>query len=670
MAVLQQIRVKLGVFISVVIAVALLSFIIDPNTLASVSSSMSKKNDVGEINGKSISYVDFQSDVETFKTIHQIITGSTSQNEQQQTQIRNAAWQSLVDKYLFIENAKAAGIKVGNAELVELTSGSMLSPVVANDPLFADENGVFSAAKLLDLVNAATSEGGEQAKAYWDYIQNTVRTQQFYAKYGSIFSQSNFVTPLQKSNAIEENNVTSNVEFVMLPYGYAKDSTITVSNSEIKKYYKAHKDNYKQNASRDIEYVMFEVLPSETDITAANEAIAAVYDEFASADNMKSFLLKNSERSLSNYWYKAGELKTVSEEVENFVASAKAGQVSGVLRSDNTFYAVKVMDVRNIADDMEVRYYPLADGELTDEALAELRKAEPVRMTQSYIIPGFEVLFTAKANTPEVIPTQYGKFAAEVVSFGEAVEKKQVAILEKSSIPSKETFNTYYSQANTLATAAAGKYESFKKAVEEQGLYAQPLTRMAEGTNTIGGVDNAREISRWAFDNKVGNVSNIITVNNNYFYVVALTGIHKEGFAPVNEVASSISNILYSEKRNEKKALEVAEKIEGIDNIAAAAEALDATVSTKEGISFASAQSFDPKFAGAVAGAEEGTLTGPVAGTMGVYVFTVTSREAGSFFTEEDAETRFNQIAQYSSQMVVPVMMQDADVKDNRARFF
>ncbi|MCQ2142675.1 MAG: SurA N-terminal domain-containing protein [Bacteroidales bacterium] len=660
----------MGVFISVVIAIALLSFIIDPNTLASVSSSMSKKNDVGEINGKSISYMDFQSDVETFTTVHQIITGSTAQNEQQQTQIRNAAWQSLVDKYLFIENAKAAGIKVGNAELVELTSGNMLSPVVANDPIFADENGAFSASKLLDLVNAASAEGGEQAKAYWNYIQNTVRTQQFYAKYGSLFAQSNFVTPLQKSNAVEANNVTSNVEFVMLPYNYAKDTTITVSSKEIKNYYKAHKDNYKQTASRDIEYVMFEVVPSEADVTAANEAIAAVYDEFVATDNMKSFLLKNSERSLSSYWYKAGELKTISEDVENFVANAKAGQVSEVINTDDTFYAVKVLDVKKIADDMNVRYYPLADGELTDEALAELRKAEPMQMTQSYIIPGFEVLFTAKPNTPEVIATQYGKFAAEVVSFGEAVEKKQVAILEKSSIPSKETFNTYYSKANTLATAAAGSYENYTKAVAEQGLVSQPLTRMAEGTNTIGGVDNAREISRWAFDNKVGNVSNIITVNNNYFYVVALTGIHKEGYAPINEVAAGINSTLYAEKRNAKKVAEVAEKIEGLDNLAAVAEALETTVSTKEGLSFASAQSFDPKFAGAVAGAEEGALVGPVEGSMGVYVFTVNARETGSFFTEEDAETRFAQIAQYSSQMVVPVMMQDADVKDNRARFF
>ena len=101
MAVLETIRVKFGVVITVLIAVALLSFIIDPTTLQSVSSSMSSKYDVGEIDGKAISYTDYQADVEKFSAINEIMTGSSAQNEQQQSSIRDAAWQALVDKYLF-----------------------------------------------------------------------------------------------------------------------------------------------------------------------------------------------------------------------------------------------------------------------------------------------------------------------------------------------------------------------------------------------------------------------------------------------------------------------------------------------------------------------------------------------------------------------------------------
>ena len=59
MAILETIRVKFGIVITVLIAVALLSFIIDPSTLQSVTASMSSKYDVGEINGKSVYEIDF-----------------------------------------------------------------------------------------------------------------------------------------------------------------------------------------------------------------------------------------------------------------------------------------------------------------------------------------------------------------------------------------------------------------------------------------------------------------------------------------------------------------------------------------------------------------------------------------------------------------------------------
>ena len=115
MALLEKIRVKFGIVISVIIALALLSFIIDPGTLESALNSMSSKYDVGKIDGKRISYNEFQSEIDKFTTINELMTGSSAQSEQMQEQIRNAAWQELVDKYMFVGNAQDAGIHVGEA---------------------------------------------------------------------------------------------------------------------------------------------------------------------------------------------------------------------------------------------------------------------------------------------------------------------------------------------------------------------------------------------------------------------------------------------------------------------------------------------------------------------------------------------------------------------------
>ena len=696
MALLEKIRVRLGVVISVVIALALLSFIIDPGTLQSVSASMSSKYDVGEINGKSVSYTDFQKEVEQFTAINEMLTGNSVHSEQQQEMIRNAVWQSMIDQYLFYGNAKAAGLNVGKAELLDLTTGDMVSPMISQ--IFRDETGNFSVEDLRQFVLNAGNDPTGNMKSLWDYLQNSVYTQQLYTKYMSLFTQSNVTNPLMLTRSIEENNNTTDVEFVMVPFGYAQDSTITVSDSEIKKYYKEHKHLYEQPASRDIEYVVYEVEPSEADIEEATSQADELHNEFINTDNVKNFLLRNSDRQYSEYWYRSGELNTVSRDINDFVFGAgNSTGVSPLYRKDNTFYAAKVMDSKMVPDSVYVRHILLQgdDEALADSLMTVLKSGKnsfsnvaalysadqnmnvPERgdigwMTQTFMIPGMESVLTAKKGTLYTIDTQYGKHIVEVTKTTDPIRKKQVAIFEKEIIPSKATYNEFYSKANVLATKAAGKYENFKAAVQEEGLYAHPVNRMLESSSRLGTIDNTKEVTRWAFEAKKGQASNIITVNNDYFFVVAVKDVHKEGYATLQEMAGTIRSILYNQKLAEKKTQEVAEKIKDLGSIQAIADALNTTVSTSDNVTFASltSQGLDPKFIGAVSVAEPGVINGPLTGSIGVYVYKVTAHDTGSFFTEDDARTRNEQMSQYSTQMLMPVMMKDGDVKDNRARFY
>ena len=76
MAILQKTREKAGLAVSIIIALALLSFIVDPGTLESAIQMMSSKNNVGEINGKAISYMDFQQDIDNFTTVNELLSGA------------------------------------------------------------------------------------------------------------------------------------------------------------------------------------------------------------------------------------------------------------------------------------------------------------------------------------------------------------------------------------------------------------------------------------------------------------------------------------------------------------------------------------------------------------------------------------------------------------------
>lgn len=695
MAVLQKIRVKFGVVISVIIALALLSFIIDPSTLETALNSMSSKYDVGRIAGKSVSYNDYAADVETYTTINEMMTGTSVQNEQTQQQIRNAAWQALLDKYMFVKNAKAAGISVGEAEILDLTSGERVSPMISQNPAFCDENGVFSKEALVAFVQNIDADESGRLRTYWNYLQNTIYTQQYYAKYGSLFSNGSYLNQLMLDKDVAENNTTTDVDYVPVYFSFTPDSTITVTSSEIRDYYKSHKENYKQNASRDAEYVVFEVVPSASDISATGDEIAEVYDEFTSTENMKAFLVKNSETPLSSYWYKAGELNTVSADVETFVSENTVG-TSPVFQSGNTFRAVRIMGSAMVPDSAYVKHILLSNENASkaDSLLNVLRKEEFSSvaavwsadqssaadgelgnigwMTQTYIIPGFESVITADVNKPYVIKTQYGTHIVCVSKKTAPVLKKQVAILEKTALASKETFNNFYSQANKFATLAGGSFEGYKKAVDSLGVYSHPVNGMTEATSTFGAIEQAKEVTRWVFDAKKGKASNIITVNNNYFFVAAVKEIHKEGYADIRTVAPSIKDILYFEKLQDKTCKEVAEKIAGVNDLEAIAEMFNSSVISNTEVAFSSrgAAGVDPALAGAASVAEIGKICGPVAGGMGVFVFKVNGRETGAFYTAEDARTTARGKAQYSSQMIMPSMMVEADVKDNRARFF
>jgi len=695
MAILEKIRVKFGIAASIIIALGLLSFIIDPQEVASAFQSMSSKYDVGKIGKKAVSYNDFQAEVDRMTSINELLSGGR-QSAEAQDQARESAWQDLIFRNLFVKNARAAGINVGTDEMVDLTTGTNISPLISQNPAFADANGQYSKDTFLSFIQNKNSDETGALQQYWDYLQNSIRNNQYFEKYASLFSSSAQANPVLIKRLVAESNATSDVNFVMVPYGYATDSTIVVSDQEIQTFYNNHKKFFKQQASRDMEYVVFEVKPSAADIAATQKEISELRDEFAATQNVKSFLLKNSDRPYTEYWYKPGDLRTVASGIEDFVWSGEG--VSDVINSGNNFYIARIVNSKMIPDSVYVSHILLqgtnakakADSIITalaggadfstlatelsldKNSAADGKRGNLGWLTQSYMIPGFESVLTAETGKPYIHETQYGTHVILVSKKTQPIAKKQVAILEKEALASKETFNQFYNKANQFATAAAGSYENYRKAVDTLGVYSHPMNKLPESSNKLGSIDNTKEVTRWVYDNKPGKVSPIITVDNNYFFVTVVKAIHKEGIADLKDVTPTIRQQLYVEKMQEKKAGEIKEKIAGLTSLEEIAEKLGTSVTSQSGVSFAGTnnQSLDPKFIGAVSVSPEGKVCGPVAGNMGVYVYQVTAKNNGSFFTEDDAKNRLAQQNAYMTQAIIPVMMDDADVKDNRARFY
>lgn len=699
MAVLEKIRVRMGVFITVIIGIALLSFIVDAQTLQSAISMFTSKYDVGEMNGKAISYQEFQQKIDYFTKIQQMVTGQSSLDEQGQEMVNESAWQDLMGELVLIPSIENAGIGVGEEELLDLTQGTSISPVLMREQSFVGQNGTFDRNKLVEFVKAIPQDESGNLATYWNFLEKSIKNDQMFTKYISLLDKSTITTPVEMKRVIAENNTTSDVSFVMQPFGFMPDTTVTVSQQEIKDYYNKNKLKFDMKASRDIDYVVFEVIPSAEDIKLAKEDIEKVYEEFTTTNNLKSFLARNSEKQLSDYLFKQGELASISPALDSFAFSAPLTAVLPVFQEGNTFRAARINAVKSVADSVFVEHIlldnsspevamakadsliKLIDGGADFQALAaensldknpNVAPGELGWMTQLMKLPGLDTCFTAPLNKPLKVATSYGLHIVKASKRTAPVKKVQIALLEKSAVASKQTFQDFYSKANELASKADGKMEQFQAAVKEMNLSVVPAVGIEEGAKTVATYKNARPISKWIYEAKKNDVSQIISIDNKYFFVVAVTGVREAGIQPFDAIKDNIKTVLQMEKTNEKFYQNVKEKLAGTTSIETVAEILGTTVSKQSGISFGAmgAQSMDPVFIGAATSAPENKLTGPVKGNLGIYVLNVDARVQGEFFTEQDAKMRSGQMFSYKLQQLQSIFEKTGKVKDNRLKFF
>ena len=699
MAVLEKIRVRMGVFITVIIGIALLSFIVDAQTLQSAISMFTSKYDVGEMNGKAISYQESQKKIDYFTQIQQMVTGQASLDEQGQEMVNESAWQDLMGEYVLIPSIENAGIGVGEEELLDLTQGTSISPVLMREQSFMGQDGSFDRNKLVEFVKAIPQDESGNLATYWSFLEKSIKNDQMFTKYISLLDKSTITSPVEMKRVIAENNTTSDVSFVMQPFGFMPDTTVTVSQQEIKDYYNKNKAKFDMKASRDIDYVVFEVIPSAEDIKLAKEDIEKVYEEFTTTTNLKSFLARNSEKQLSDYLFKQGELASISPALDSFAFSAPLTAVLPVFQEGNTFRAARINAIKSVADSVFVEHIlldnsapevamakadsliKLIDGGADFQTLAaensldknpNVAPGELGWMTQLMKLPGLDTCFTAPLNKPLKVATSYGLHIVKASKRTAPVKKVQIALLEKSAVASKQTFQDYYSKANELASKADGKMEQFQAAVKEMNLSVVPAVGIEEGAKTVATYNNARPISRWIYEAKKNDVSQIISIDNKYFFVVAVTGVREAGIQPFDAIKDNIKTVLQMEKTNEKFFQSVKEKLAGTNSIETVAEILGTTVSKQSGISFGAmgAQSMDPVFIGAATSAPENKLTGPVKGNLGIYLFNVDARTQGEFFTEQDAKMRSGQMFSYKLQQLQSIFEKTGKVKDNRLKFF
>ncbi|MDR1343568.1 MAG: SurA N-terminal domain-containing protein [Prevotellaceae bacterium] len=696
MAVLESLRSKAGVLLVGIIGLALLSFVLG-DLFGNGSSGgffSSANNSVGKINGRTISYEEYQQTVDYFTSVYNAMYGQGAVNGDVTDEIREQAWQALVRKYLFDKKYDNLGIEISSDELFDLIQGRNPSPLVVRN--FSNpQTGEFDRGFVLRYLQ--NIDQNPDAKFYWLFLEKEIISQRKQTKLSGLVSKAMYVTSADAKNTFDNEAKSVSIQYVSSPLSSYPDSLVKVTSRDVKKYYKEHKQQYKQTASRDLELVTFAIAPSEEDDRAAGSWIENLAPEFKNATDLAQFTTLHSDVPFNATYHKKGDLP---ELFDSFAFSAGKSDMLGPVLDGNAYKMARIVEVRMLPDSVKARHILLdpskgmdAARKIADSIRTALRTgADFAELAAKYSIdqaanekggdlgwfsqnamvkPFGDSCFFASKGRVLVVETQFGVHVVEITDKGVAEKKVQLAVVERTVEPSRITRERIFSSANELATQSPDR-AAFTAKSDEKGYTRRPALRVTINDKSVGNLQEARELVRWAYNSKEGAISPIFEVDNN-FVVALLSTVREDGYAPVKQVASEIS----VEVVRAKKAAAIAETMKNATDLNSLAESLNLSVQTLDNVNFSSfylpGVGVEPKLAAVASASQENQISAPVEGLSGVYVFTVTSVKA--------ADDDNNRLAQEKSRLQASVPMRinyelfetlhvEANIKDLRGKIY
>ena len=298
MATLQKIRSK-GPLLVIVIGLALFAFVAGDAWKA--IQPHQGRQDIGEINGETISAQEYQELLDEYTEVLKLSQGVNALNDEQLTYAKDQVWQTLVNAKLIEAEAEKLGLKVSDAEIQAIIEEGA-HPLLMQTPFRNPQTGSFDKDMLkkflVDYANMANmqmpaqyAEYYQQMGLFWNFIEKSLKQSILAEKYQNLLTKSLISNPVSAEDAFAARTQQTDVIMAAVPYSAVTDSTLTVSNEEIKALYKARKDTYKQPVeTRNIKYIDVMVTPSEQDRTDVLNEVTEYANQLADVEVMAVFI--------------------------------------------------------------------------------------------------------------------------------------------------------------------------------------------------------------------------------------------------------------------------------------------------------------------------------------------------------------------------------------------
>ncbi|HWY37604.1 MAG TPA: SurA N-terminal domain-containing protein [Bacteroidia bacterium] len=730
MSVLEKIRSKTALLVGI-IGLALLIFVLQSALETGNSLFGTNERTVGRIAGKNIDYNDFLAKYNVAVTNFEQ-SGQKLDDQSKQTLI-DQVWNEFISERIQKSAYKKVGVSVGEDELYDLMVAHPHQIVVGQltdrqtgkvYPNFAKADGTIDPAKLQGFVQQMTPE----QEKYWKKVEDYVRDTRMSEKYNNLLKKGLYITTAEAKTEYDRQGTSYNVDFVAKRYSAVSDSAIQVSEDDLKNYY--NENSYKfQNfeTTRKIEYVTFDAFATQEDIDDIKKQMAEIAVDFKNKKNAsEDSALMQSENENGTIDIGLFKKSMISPEIDSSIFTAEKGNVYGPIQENSLIKVVKLIDKVTLLDSAKVRHILIsyagggasADVKRTKEQAKKLadsllvllkkdlkqfatfvkdysddggKKMPPNKKegedymgkdgnygwmndNTGFVEPFKNFGLQGKKGNLGVVETQFGYHIMEVLDVSKNTQTKyKLASISRKIQPSEKTLNTY----NLKSSEFAGKYntaELFTKGCEEQKLVPRLADNIREGDKQVPGLENPKELVRWVYAAKKGDVSTSFQFGNR-FVVARLSEIKEKGTAPFDQVKDDVTFKAKQDKKAQQFMKELGDYLATAKTADELASKMKLRVEKANDLVFNSYSvaglGKEDVMCGAVSVLKPNTPSKPLKGTNAAFVFWVTSKK-------DPAPTKDYKASQRSANMTLSsradyeafeAMKTMANIEDHKAKF-
>ena len=715
-SILEKIRRRTGLLVGIV-GLALLIFILE--SLLGSGSSIFGENElstVGSINGKKIDRNEFLTKRDNQLNIIRQQKQTNDIDDATISQVNDYIWQQYVSELVIKPQYDKVGISVGEDEIYERVVAHPVPSVTQRltdqktgkvyDQLAAPD-GSLDPAKFRQFVQNAT---GDQ-EMFVKQLEDDIKNMRYAEKYASLIRKGLYTTTLEAKESFKTQNNKINFSYVIKKFDSVNDSTVKITDEEIEKFYSNNSYLFVNNeTSRRIEYVSFDVLPSEADVEAIAKDAQRTADDFKmkSIKEDSSFIAQESENGMVNIQDMNKKNMIVRD---SSIFTAAPGTVFGPYNEGAYFKIYKLQAINSVADSARVRHIligtndpqtqqpkrTLAQAKTTADSLLSLIKAKKVVFdtlvktisddggsktnggdygwfdeNKGFVQPFKDAGLMGTKGNISVVQTQFGYHIIEVLDVSKTRHNSyKVAQIFKLIAPSDETNQAIYAAASQFA-GENNTGELFDKAVEAKKLTKRIADNIKEGDRQLPALDGAKELVRWVYSANKGDV-NIFTLTDKHV-VVKVAGIKNKGTLPLVDVLDEVKPLAIKDKKAQTFLNEFSTKTGNANSIEDISSKLGLEIKTQENSILSNRNidgiGFDDIMMGTAIGLKSGATSKATIGGNGVFVLKVSKVEESKI--PEDLKMQKMQLDQANGGRadyeVFNALKEMANIEDHKSR--